>query len=487
MEIPGDRRERDAPKPAFRQPGVQRQKQKRLVVHPRTRRHFQTRNRKYPKKNKHILQNVCRTCIVSMTEWQTSISEHIHIISFHSTGITMSQTPPRKLAILVFAAFSLFIAVLNLTHGLRSIPGYDFRLRYHEVECLRQGIDPYDIVIQKTPSTEFALFGTPEAKPGVKTLHVYTPWEYTYFLPLSFLSERAAGTVFLLISTAALALTGVYSYREGLKIRHDLFDSIFTASAALFLGYEAGEVLVMGNYGAINAFLIILLIVTVSAGHDISAGIVWAFLMTKPQIGVLFAIPLLMKRRFITAGVAVAICVICTIPPCLLCGKNPLEMILEVPRGCAFIAEENGTLLIPSTVFIRLHDKVPSAVLGGISMFIGSAICLILTWRLRKTSSWLAFFAPAVICALIWNYCKPHDRVILSAIQLLAALAAIRTDKKSVRVFSLILIALVAWPLLPDEGILTKLIRRISLGMAIFGCWILPKLHLFDAEKEPVK
>ena len=38
----------------------------------------------------------------------------------------------------------------------------------------------------------------------------------------------------------------------------------------------------------------------------ILAGIIWALLMMKPQIGVLFAIPILMKRRFITAGVAVA-------------------------------------------------------------------------------------------------------------------------------------------------------------------------------------
>ena len=162
-------------------------------------------------------------------------------------------------------------------------------------------------------------------------------------------------------------------------------------------------------------------------------------------------------------------------------------MILEVPRGCAFIANENGTMIIPSTVYISFRDKIPPELFSGISMSIGSAICLILTWRLRKTSCWLAFFAPTVICALIWNYCKPHDRVILSTIQILAALAAIRTDKKSVRVFSLILIFLIAWPILHNEGSLTKLIRRISLIMSIYGCWVLPKLHLFDAEKEPVK
>ncbi len=206
--------------------------------------------------------------------------------------------------------------------------------------------------------------------------------------------------------------------------------------------------------------------------------------MTKPQIGFLFAIPILLKRRFVTAGVAAGICIVSTIPASLICGKNPLELILEVPRGCSFIAEENGTMIIPSTVFKMLRGKVPYSVLGGISMSIGGAICLILTWRLRKTPNWLLYFAPAVTCALIWNYCKPHDRTILCATQLLAALVAMQTKKKSVRVFTLILIFLTAWPLWRDESGLSKLMRRISLAMLIFGCWMMPRLHMFEAKEE---
>ena len=94
------------------------------------------------------------------------------------------------------------------------------------------------------------------------------------------------------------------------------------------------------------------------------------------------------------------------------------------------------------------------------------------------------FLLPTVVCALIWNYCKTHDRVILSIAQLVAALAVIRSDRKSVRVYALVLIFLTAWPLVCDSSLLTKLIRRISLFMIILGCWMLPTLHLFDTEKE---
>ena len=399
----------------------------------------------------------------------------------------MSAGNIRKFAILFFAAISFCMAAFYFVNAFRFIPGYDFNLRYNEVECLRKGIDPYDIVTKSVPSDEYALFDTPGAvAEGKKVLHVYTPWEYTWFMPLSFLSEHAAGIVFLLISAASFALVSVFAGIEGKKAGKDWLDVVFVMSAALFIGYAGGEVLEVGNYGTINALCIVLLITALSTGHDILAGFAWAVLMTKPQIGTLFAIPILMKRRFITAGVAAALCMISAIPPTLICGRNPLEMILEVPRGCSFVAEGNGTMLVPSKIYVMLNGKMPFALLSGISMFLGAAICLVLTWRLRKTKNWFVFFAPAIICALIWNYCKTHDRTILCVTQFLLAIAAIQTKKKAVRYYCLILILLTACPLSPyfNYNPVIKLTRRISLIMLIFGCWMIPRLNLFDSEKE---
>ena len=60
----------------------------------------------------------------------------------------------QTLAILLFAVISIALMVSYVIWGISSIPGYDFRLRYHEVECLRKGIDPYDIISKKVESTE---------------------------------------------------------------------------------------------------------------------------------------------------------------------------------------------------------------------------------------------------------------------------------------------------------------------------------------------
>ena len=121
--------------------------------------------------------------------------------------------------------------------------------------------------------------------------------------------------------------------------------------------------------------------------------------------------PLLLHRRFVTMFVAAGLCVVCTIPPAVMCGRSPVEMILEVLRGSDM--NDNGTMLIPSQVFSRLVRIMPASVPGLISMGIGGGICLLLSWRLRNSRSWLTAMFPVVVCSLLWSYCKPHDRVIL--------------------------------------------------------------------------
>ncbi|MBR6060061.1 MAG: DUF2029 domain-containing protein [Victivallales bacterium] len=388
----------------------------------------------------------------------------------------------QRLAILLFAVISVSMMVSNVIWGISSIPGYDFRLRYHEVECLRQGIDPYDIISKKLESKEYALFATPAVAQGAKALHVYTPWEYTWFLPLSFLSKNAAGAIFLFLSILAYIGVSIYAYYEGLAFRGKWEDGLFAATAALFLGASAGKMLSVANYGAINAFWILLLILALSHGHDVMAGIVWSFLMIKPQIGMLFVIPLLIKRKYITIGVAVASCLICSLPPALMCGKNPLILILEVPLGGAFVADANGTMLIPSQVFNLLKGKVPGIALMLVSMLVGAGICAVLTWRLRKNNRWLVIITPTVVCTLLWSFCHPHDRVILWLTQFLLALTILKTQKANVRYYCFMLIFLTAWPYWDNNNILSKMIRRISLVMLVYGCWILPKLNIFEKQ-----
>ena len=198
----------------------------------------------------------------------------------------------------------------------------------------------------------------------------------------------------------------------------------------------------------------------------------------------LFIIPLLIKRKYITIGVAVASCLICSLLPAFICGKNPLQLILEVPKGGAFVAESNGTMLIPSQVFNLLNGKVPGIALVAVSMIVGASICAILTWRLRKDNRWLLYIAPTIVCAVFWSYCQPHDRVILWVTQVLLALLILQTKKANVRVFCIILLLLSAWPYSYNNSILSKMLRRLALVMLVYGCWMLPKLNIVEKQDQ---
>lgn len=384
---------------------------------------------------------------------------------------------PAAIGVVLFALLSFALFGWHVRTGIRHAPGYDFRLRYHEAECLRQGIDPYDVVAKIHPTGEFALFCDPAIDHGAKALHVYTPWEYAFFLPFTLLPIRTAGILYVVLSAAALAAIAAWAFRTGRGIRGDPFDGLFAAGAAILLGESMCEVFTVANYGALNALFILLLAMALEARRDVLAGFCWAFLMFKPQIGLLFAVPLFLSRRFLAMGTAVALCLAASLPASLACGKTPPEMVFEVPRACAFVAEDNGTMLIPSQAFAALRDRIDPSLLGLASMAIGGTICLVLVWRLRKEESWFVRLAPVAVCAILWSYCKPHDRVILWLPQLLVAVAALRSRRPRAFALCILVCILAAWPFVQDSGPLTKLLRRVSLAAFLVFCWFLPRLR----------
>ena len=393
----------------------------------------------------------------------------------------------RITAIILFSALAALIMIYNVVVGIVAFPGGDFLLRYNEAECLRSGVDPYDVVSKKVESDKYALWGTPEMdRPGMNAIHVYPPWEYTWFLPFTFLDRKTGGALFLELAVLALAGIGVYAYLAGTRLRGDPWDGVLCASAALFLGRSGGEVLYFANFGSFNALLIILLILLLKTKHDILAGLAWGLLMTKPQIGLLFAIPLLIKRRFVTMASAAIFCALSTIPAAVLCHRNPVEMILEVPRANMFLMFENGTMLIPQQVSMALSDRISGSTLNTINMLVGGGICLLLTWRMRNSKSWLLILCPAIVCSLLWTYCKPHDRVILWVLEFGLTVLFIRSRDWRVRAACIVLILLTAWPWFWGfkVGGVAKLVRRVSLLALLVCCWIAPKIKLIQDIEE---
>ena len=57
-------------------------------------------------------------------------------------------------------------------------------------------------------------------------------------------------------------------------------------------------------------------------------------------------------------------------------------------------------------------------------------------------------------------------------------------NKRNLIAIIFMILVLTAWPFVYDTSFLTKGMRRISLALLVYGCWMLPKLSLFEKQDE---
>ena len=129
--------------------------------------------------------------------------------------------------------------------------------------------------------------------------------------------------------------------------------------------------------------------------------------MIKPQQAIWFAIPLLFRRQFKTIGIAVATCLVASVPPAVLCGKSPMELILEIPkfRVQAFFE----TTLFPTSVYSFANQWLfpKSALFFG--LFICLVFCVWASWKLRREKDWFVSLQPVFFCICAAYPLWSHD------------------------------------------------------------------------------
>lgn len=304
---------------------------------------------------------------------------------------------------------------------------HDFRLRMNEARCLRQGVDPYDVWTQKTVKAPFYPFVRKDlaSEEFDAPLNAYTPWEYTLALPLSFLPMNVSWRIYHALMLCAFGLICLLAYVFGRRLRGDCLDGLLFAVCPLLCVIPVSYDLNVGNYPILIAAAAMLMVVALQKGHDVWAGLCLAFMMTKPQVGVLFVIPLMLRRRVTVCAVGALTCVLLAIPPSLLCGKSLVELVLESPQACAFGFE--GCALLPREVFNFLSRSfaVPKALWMSAPMLLGVVLCAVWSVRVRK-DDWLTALAPAALCSVSWTYVLGYSYVMCVPTMLVLVGMAIR-------------------------------------------------------------
>ena len=278
---------------------------------------------------------------------------------------------------------------------------FDFQLRYNEVHCLFSGTDPF-----KVWNGEMVLSHSLPWRSGCQAqgwheyVHAYPPWSYSFFMPIALLPKKVAALCWLFVEiVSAVALYTFAFFSDKRSSDQPLWRRIVPVIAALPILSPVCLCLNVSNYGLIIALSVLLMALLLDQDRQIVAGVFLALAMVKPQIGMLFVVPLLVGRKFRTLLCGGIICAFASLPPALLCGSSPIDMILSIKeyRAVDLLA---GSFV--SGAFLGLDSTIINAIVGIVS-------CAVLSWMFRNARNWVERFLPASILCVMWTVSRGHD------------------------------------------------------------------------------
>ena len=341
---------------------------------------------------------------------------------------------------LLLAAVNIGLIVTNLrpagamfgpNNGLEQ--GFDHTMRRNEVLCLRKGVDPYDVWSEKVDMPPYYPYvkGTRDKQIYTEPLNAYTPWEYTFILPLSFLPKQTMWWIYNVFMYMALGIISLTAFRTMRKEGPDVFDALLVTALPLLLFIPINNDMNVGNYTLLITAALLAMAEFLGRKMDIAAAIMLAFAMIKPQLALPFAIPLLIKGKLKTLLVAATICMLTSIPPAILCHKSPITLILQAPQASAHAF--NGCALMPKELFFFLKDTlyICEPFLWGIPMLSGVIFCAVFTWRMRQSRNWILLFAPAALTAVSWTYVQGYSYILYAIVIIAMAVDMIRRPLRS--------------------------------------------------------
>ena len=329
----------------------------------------------------------------------------------------------KTFAIFGLTCLALYIALLTVLtvspirlfgNGRWFEPQCDIRIWLVEASVVRKGTNPYDVWSGKVilngykPGVAATIPDETLYKADDEAVCVNPPWLYAAMLPLSFLPWRAAAALYFGIMMACLGLLVLIGFCLARRYGLDRCESVVASTASVL----AIALPLLQDFGSANCALLVIVAAVMMAimlerGRDIAAGFCWAIVMLKPQVGLIFAVPLLMKRRVKTCAVASATCVLATMVPAWLTQTSPITLILNTTSANQGLFWGSGTM--PSFICALM----PMNIANAIGVAIGALVCI---WQTRKVLStgindWLLVITPAAICSMCWTYARCYSHV----------------------------------------------------------------------------
>ena len=293
----------------------------------------------------------------------------------------------------------------------------DLLIRYNEIKCLKQGVNPFNVWNGDVRHGNFAPFTARRTDPAHEYVHAHMPWEYTMLLPVTSVPLKTAKNLALALNSVLYLALVAWAVRFAMK--HGKNFAAACLIAALAFGFNVWEwsgALFWANYGGVFCALTILMAYALAkdggdpfSRHAFLTGLAIAAMMVKPHFGFLFCVTLLINRRFAPVAIGAAACAVASIPPAIMCREWPWTMIAKTLEGgkhfydgSAFITRIYQGHLVSARGFTQ--DEVVY-----LSMAIGFVLCAAMSFMLRRSDDWLEKLIPPALIAPMWTYTVPHD------------------------------------------------------------------------------
>jgi hypothetical protein len=302
--------------------------------------------------------------------------------------------------------------------------GYDLRLRRNEVRCVQLGVDSFKIWDRETTLPGFTPLRRPDkadvpSAASDAVVHAYPPWHHAFFYFYGWLHEAMCLSLMSIVFGICLS----FIVSETLRLSRARCDCGGLAAffALSTLAFAATWCYCMLNYGILILAAFLLMNRALEKGHDVAAGLCWAVMMVKPQVGLLFVWPLFWHRRHRTILVAAAACALATLFVAGRVHESPVDLVLQIPKIGSPYGTSGFVKFLPASVFGESRTFV---VMGAFFALTGLA-----TWAFRKRGDFLLSCVPAALATPLWTYNKEHDAVILLPLFIVLACRAFASRK----------------------------------------------------------
>ena len=195
-----------------------------------------------------------------------------------------------KTKCLLIAGIALFALFQSASGFLAdSHFGHDLSLRHNEVCCAHQGVNSFRIWNHEATLPGFYPYPSdkptlPHAETDVP-VHAYPPWHTAMFYFYGWMSGSACVGVMTAVFLLCLGFVAYECTRlSKARFKHD---GLVSAAALSLIMFSAGHCLSVLNYGVLVLAAFLLMDKALESDHEILAGLCWAVMMIKPQVGLL--------------------------------------------------------------------------------------------------------------------------------------------------------------------------------------------------------